>query len=353
MSSFIKFSDFEIVPVSSSVRNVEMDDATYFSNKYSKYISNSRLKWIDPEANGSPQLFKSPPRIVTSSLETGSSVHEILLQPEEFELAPKFNKPTAKLGKVIEEVYKFRKQNLSIYQSIRKACEKVEYYVNQIDKKILYIIQKGYVYYLSRYAYEKQNTSKTQIFLSDSDYETVSNCLQSCYDNRKLMNLLYPTTLFGDKIESHCEDAFFIDFVVTYKKRHCTTLQFKLKADNWTIDYDEKIVTLNDLKTTSTPVQWFMNPEYGSMAKYRYDRQMAAYSSVLWHYCIRHFGVCKKQGWDLKANMLVVQTTPPYTSACFPVGRDLLKQGRIQFEQLMKRVAYYEIFGYDKEVEFI
>lgn len=51
--------------------------------------------------------------------------------------------------------------------------------------------------------------------------------------------------------------------------------------------------------------------------------------------------------------MLVVQTTPPYSAACFPVSRVQLKEGQIHFEQLMKRVAYYEIFGYDKEVEFI
>ena len=51
--------------------------------------------------------------------------------------------------------------------------------------------------------------------------------------------------------------------------------------------------------------------------------------------------------------MLVVQTTPPYTSACFSVSRSQLKSGQIHFEQLMKRVAYYELFGYDKEVEFV
>jgi hypothetical protein len=101
------------------------------------------------------------------------------------------------------------------------------------------IIEKGITYYLSRYAYEKQSFNKTQIFLSDSDHDVVSSCLESCYNNNKLMNFLYPKDVFGDKIESHCEDAFFIDFVVTYQHRHCATLRFKLKADNWTIDYDE------------------------------------------------------------------------------------------------------------------
>jgi len=44
MNSEIKYSDFEIVPIMKSVRKEEIDDATYFSKSYSKYISNSRLK---------------------------------------------------------------------------------------------------------------------------------------------------------------------------------------------------------------------------------------------------------------------------------------------------------------------
>ena len=51
--------------------------------------------------------------------------------------------------------------------------------------------------------------------------------------------------------------------------------------------------------------------------------------------------------------MLVVQTIPPYTSMCFSVSNSQLKQGLNEFERLMKRVAYYEIFGYKKEVKFI
>ena len=44
MQTQIKFSDFEIVPIMKSVRKEEIDDKTYFSKAYNKYISNSRLK---------------------------------------------------------------------------------------------------------------------------------------------------------------------------------------------------------------------------------------------------------------------------------------------------------------------
>ena len=44
MQTQIKFSDFEIIPIMKSIRKEEIDDKTYFSKTYSRYISNSRLK---------------------------------------------------------------------------------------------------------------------------------------------------------------------------------------------------------------------------------------------------------------------------------------------------------------------
>ena len=110
MQTQIKFSDFEIVPIMKSVHKEEISDEVYFSNKYKKYVSNSRLKNINPTEEGNPQLFKNPPKLSTTSLLVGSSVHECLLQPSEFELAPKLGKPTAKLGVVVEMVYDLRRK---------------------------------------------------------------------------------------------------------------------------------------------------------------------------------------------------------------------------------------------------
>lgn len=51
--------------------------------------------------------------------------------------------------------------------------------------------------------------------------------------------------------------------------------------------------------------------------------------------------------------MLVVETLPPYDSRCFHVPHSQLKAGLSEFNELMKRVAYYEMFGYENEVNFI
>lgn len=44
----IKFSDFKIIPDYNSIHRETIDDDTYFGDQYKKFISNSRLKWIDP-----------------------------------------------------------------------------------------------------------------------------------------------------------------------------------------------------------------------------------------------------------------------------------------------------------------
>lgn len=350
MQTQIKFSDFEIIPVMKSVRKEEIDDKTYFSKKYSRYISNSRLRYIDPSRGGTPSQYKNPPTFTSGSLVIGSAVHEVLLQPNEFELST-LTRPSAKLGKVIEMVYELRRKGWKLYDAIHEACNSVVYYVNSIDKKIPSIIKSGIEYYVTRLKLDKQQHEKEQIYLGESDHKIVSSCLQSCYDNRTLMNKLRPTDMFGDPIEAYNEDALFIDFLVTYKGR-CVTLPFKLKADNWTIDYDSKVVTLNDLKTTGHLISGFMDPGH-SFDNFAYDIQMACYSHVLWYYCEKNFGVCKNQGWKLEANMLVVQTQSPFTSQCFAVSKSRLKQGWDKFERLMKRVAYYEIFGYENKVKFV
>jgi hypothetical protein len=70
----IKLEDFTIVPILSSLRRVDMSDEEYFSKTYQDYVSNSRLKNINPNEGGSPALYKNPPHFSTSSLEIGRKI---------------------------------------------------------------------------------------------------------------------------------------------------------------------------------------------------------------------------------------------------------------------------------------
>lgn len=347
----VKLSDFKIVPDINSVRKEEIDDETYFSSKYAHYISNSRLKWIEPSVNkGDPSIFLKPPVLKTSSLKIGSTVHELLLQPNEFEMAPKLGKPSEKLGAVLDCIERLINDDIKLEDAIRMACVEVNYFVNCIDSKIDMIKNVWNTYYnnLKRLP----ETDKIRRIVSDKDWDVVNNCVESCKNNDEIWNKLHPMDTLGNPIETHFEEAFFIDYYVIYKNKYCAKLSFKMKADNWTIDFNNKLLTLNDLKTTGHSVNGFMS-EDGSWNKFSYARQMAVYSEILMFYCMKNFGVSRKMGWKLENNMLVVETIPHYWSRCYKVNYNQLTSGKHMLRELLSRVAYCELFGYDKEIEFI
>ena len=346
----INFKDFQIVPDINSVRHECIDDDTYFSKNYSGYVSNSRLGWIDPNRNGNYKLFQNPPKVKTSSLTIGSSVHELLLQPNEFTLAPKINKPNAKLGDVMDYISNFLKEGKGLDEAIVCAAKSADYFTNQLGQNKINGIKDIWLDYSKRLE-NLPKTDKKQIILSDADWFLVDTCFNSCLKNPEIIDKLYPFDEAGNPKEAHFEDAFFMDFIVIYKNRYCDRIPFKMKADNWTVDHENKIITLNDLKTTGHSTNKFMQPD-GSWDKYCYARQMAVYSTILWYWLMKTYGVSKKLGWQLKANMLVVETIPNYWSRSFYVTDQQLKQGQKMFRELMSRVAYYNIFG-DKEVEFV
>ncbi len=343
MKKQIKFSDFKIIPILSSAKRLKISDEEYFSNKYSDYISNSRLGYINPEQGGSPSKYKVPPHFSTQSLILGSAIHELILQSEEFSLAPKCNKPTAKLGATIDKIKSYRDAGESIYDSIIKASKDCNYYVSQIDSKIPKIIKEGLKYYLSL------SNQENIITLNDKDWDICNSCVTNVLNNQDIQKALHPIDNFGLELPSFNEDALFLDVIVTYKKKY-TILKLKMKADNWTIDEDRKILTLNDLKTTSKNINWFMNQEYGSFYHYHYYRQFALYLMMLESFCINEYGFNKK--WEVESNVLVVNTAD-YNTKLFKVNKEQLSKGKQEYEELLKRVAYYEMNNYNCEVEFI
>lgn len=280
-----------------------------------------------------------------------SRVHECVLQPESFELAPKIGKPSAKLGDVMDFILEFLKDKVGLDEAIKQAAIKADYFANSIDSKVEAIKETWNKYSVSLEELNKTPTEKTRRILSDKDLDIANSCIQSCLNNEEIYSKLHPTDVFGDPIESHCEDAFFMDYIVTYKG-HCATLHFKCKMDNWTIDFDNKVLTLNDLKTSGKSVNIFMKEDTGSFYHYSYARQMAVYGEILWYYCMKTYGVTKETGWKLNTNMLVVETIPNYWSRSYYVTDKQLREGHKMLEKLLCRVAYCEMFGWDKEIEF-
>lgn len=310
---------------------------------------NLRIKSLRDNTLGSPQLFQNPPKLQTSSLSLGSAIHECILQGDEFELAPKVNKPTAKLGMVMDNIQSLLKSNDDINEVIKNAALKVDYFTKNIDSKIK-IIKETWEEYSSKVSKLQSQSTKKLIFLSDSDYDIANACIQSLKSNQTISNILQPINTFGENYEFFNEDALFIDFIVTYKEKQCAIIPFKLKIDNWTINDDTMTISLNDLKTTGKTINQFME---NSFEHYRYYRQLGVYMSILELYVNKEYGISPKTGWTFESNICAVETIPNYWSRCFKINDEDLHRGINEFTELLKRVAYYEIAGYDSEVSFI
>lgn len=344
----VNLNDIKLSPNLESVHREKMSDEEYFSSKYTNYISNSRLKLINPNQNGSPSKYKEGfTGETTISLSIGSAIHELLLQKDIFTLGPDIGKPSAKLGLVIDEIFKLRKKNLPIYSAIVEACGKIHYYeLSLTPSRIKSIIKDGFRYYYNL----KLITDNNTIILSSKDRDTVEKCINNLNSNRQVNNLLYPTDIFGDAIETYNEEAFFIDINASYNDSQYT-LKLKMKADNWTIDLENKIVTLNDLKTTGHLLYQFMEPG-GSFEIFSYSRQFAYYIWVLLRYCEKEYGYNPHE-WSVKCNVIVVETTTDNSVAVFPINKELLEQGRREFCKLLKMVAYCEMNGYSDDIIFV
>ena len=173
------YKEIKIYPILDSVQDFDVDDDTYFGDEYKEYISNSKLKLINPSEGGSPELFmKGIPFTCSDSFYFGSAIHELVLQPDNFELIDYQFKPPAKLGKFIESVVEFRKQKYSIEDSIKLASKKSNYYVDKLSPKLLRTaMTKGLKYYYDLY-FERIESEKSPIILSPKSYSDVYQCMQ-------------------------------------------------------------------------------------------------------------------------------------------------------------------------------
>ena len=362
----MNLKEYKIELLLETVNIKELSDEEYFSNDYSHYVSNSKLKLINPDEGGSPILFKTGLKNeYNASFAYGTAVHQLILQPEEFILSDYQFKPSAKLGLFVDNFIKYRNSGLSIYEAMLKASDKSDYYKGKLsDKKIRTAIEKGLRYYLdvTKNGLKHDKSGREVIVLSEKLKNDVIDSIKSVNLNDKIRKLL-KTQNFTDTIEHFNEQAMFIDIAVTLPNGEIVVVPFKLKFDNYSIDPEEKVVTLNDLKTTGKPVSYFMGNMVptldenskktgevwinGSFQKLHYYRQMACYSLVLQAYCKTILGL---EDYSYKSNMLVVESTPNFKTDVFPVSASYIKQGLIEFKELICRVAWHEYYGYDKEI---
>ena len=274
------------------------------------------------------------------------------MQPDDFEISDYQNKPAGKLGFFVEKVYENRKSGMKIVDSIEKASIDANYYAGKLTKKILRNAMKlGLDYYLrlSNGEFNPEN-GKEKYVLSKKLYDSAHACINSINRNGAIQRIL-SQNLFEPK-EFYNEIASFSDIEVIFPDGVSTIIRFKGKLDSVVWDPEKKILYLNDIKTTSKGLSYFMGyiyndvPYDGVFEHRSYYTQLYIYSVLLQMYFQKILGI---DDYTLYTNIFAVETTGEYRSESFRINNSYIELGKKEFKELMVRLAWHTTYGFDKD----
>lgn len=338
-------SKINFTPLLDTLRLEKIDDATYFSEQYSNYISNSRLSLINPSQGGSPeQFFRGFKTTYSPAFQLGSAVHQKVLQDDLFEICQSIDKPTAKVGALADLLYNICKGEIPTSGQIKEQAKVIDYYGGNLsENQINTVIAKSKVYWTSRREFESTYTgSRELIYLDPRSRETVSNCVEAINSNKKIQSLLHPSDSVSDVISEN-EQAILLDIRVDIENTQPFILKLKAKLDNYTIDPLTEVITVNDVKTIGK----FVSEMEGNIEKFHYNREFAVYSYLLSKCAEKYYNIVNP---TIKGNYLCVSTIPKYYTKVIPLTKTMFRQGMKEFQYCMNLIAYnvatkYKDFG--------
>ena len=338
----MSFQEVQLKPIVESIKLLDISDEEYFSSKYKDYISNSRLKLINPDQGGSPQLYKQGlSSAYSDSLYFGSAVHEMVLQPDDFAVVDTVNRPTAKMGFVADYLYPTWKERVLKNKDFTDASDTIGWYKGKMNQeKVELIVTSCESYWQQKSKFEDNiEFDKTPIYLDPKSRDKLYTCLASVEANNDIQSLLHPSGILETPISRN--EATLLMEVEASVDGKTVVLPLKAKLDNFTADLETNTLTLNDLKTTG---HWLTDFKTDSFVKYHYARQMAMY---LWMLKLYAENGLQMENPNMFANMLVVCTCPDYRAGVCKVYDREIKEGFKEFKELLQMVAYYEAYGWD------
>jgi hypothetical protein len=324
----------KITPLLDTLRLEKISDAEYFSEKYSNYISNSRLGLINPEQDGSVEkFFEGFKPMYSAAFDLGSGVHELTLQENLFEVCWDADKPTAKMGALADRLYPIFKDGNLTDQDILEQATIIDYYGGQLSESgIQKVKDKCEQYWKDRQHCESQyKGTKELLFFDPRSRSIVKDCVDALAKNMRIQQLLHPTGLLTTPV-SETEQAILLDVEIEIENCPKFKLRLKSKLDHYSIDCESNIITVNDVKTIGKVVSEMGN----NISKFHYNREIAMYSWLL--------SLCAKKFYNLdnptiKGNYLVVSTLPKNYTKVVPMTKQMYKEGWSEFVKLLKLVA--------------
>ena len=329
----------KITPLLDTLKLEDIDDDVYFKQYSKEYISNSRLGVL--KKDGVKAFFKGIPQVYNPSFETGTLIHENVLEPEKYEVIEGVFKPTAKAGLMADALYK-SDGTTPTDDEIKSMSYKIGYYKDKLtSNRLKEFRDKAEPYWRDRFLFEQNNIPsrfKKRIYTDEKNFELLTNCLRTLGENKDIQKLLHPSGIVEEPIVGN-ERTILMDIEMKVPDYEPRIYHLKAKLDNFSIDTEENIITVNDLKTTSRPAVQF-DPTFFS-----YQREIAFYSWLI-KLCAKKFYNIEKA--TTKGNFLVVSTVPEYNTLVYPMTPKLFISGWKEALYLLKCVAYFnQVKGYE------
>ena len=368
-------------------------------------ISNSSLSYINPAQGGSPQFFRDfrdgrLEKKDSTGFEKGNLLHTYMLEPSKFKVL-QYEKPTAMMGEFAEAFIKEFKNIGMTYtestdiESDEKNAKKNDENVNTIidsynllTERLTRYLPLGYsmsneiidnvdtFIKLMRYVYRKNNFYKSQkehtwlkAFV-ESSLNYVEEAISSegmIGINSEVKNAL--TRMIESLKRKELCDYFLNDNSLLHKGKHTEVFNelelfwvkeiecpvtnkviktnLKGKVDRLIIDFDNGIVYNIDLKTTGLALSFYGN-KYGDYFKRKHYRQNAFYDEGIKNYMVENYSV---DNFEIKHINIVIETMNQFNCAVYETYDEVLNLGLHEIKQLLGRIAFHEIHGWDSTLE--
>lgn len=296
-------------------------------------ISNSSLSYINPAQGGSPKKFLTffddqVEKKLSVHMERGTLLHDWHEHQDGFVISDMV-KPEGVMGQWSEAVYNLLAQSEGGFRNYSKEIvllAKGAFYSNIKDEtKAFETFEKSgrdYVDGLFKADGKVIVTSKTGTILKAQ--------ISSLQAHKKANYMLFSQVSSTSQRIKELEIYWEVDVEGLDSK-----VKLKAKLDNIIIDFKNKVIYLNDLKSTGKPVALFK----GSFVSFRYYRQIAFYANALFQYLLQIEQ--NPLEWSIVPRMVAVDNTPQFNVHTFTLAQEWVELGQKECGELISRVAWH------------
>lgn len=311
-------------------------------NKDDIVVSSSSLKHIDPERGGSPQDFL---RFLeegfgeTPSMKVGSLIHAWHEDKENFKIA-EVVKPSEKAGQIADEIIRLVNQgNVYTEALIEEVIDRFEYQKNwKQETRINKIIEQCEPYINEVIGAIEDN----QVFLTATQLEPVQNACEAIEKHPVANDLLFYSETGFDNVKSFTEiEIYWEEEVILKQVEKPITVKLKAKLDKLILDFDKKIATVVDLKTTSRGAYHYGETNF---KQYKTYQQLGFYSIAAGTILQQKYKLSLEEldNWNFRGVIVSVETNKTQQCVVYEVDNMWISKGVDEILKLLKRVAWHQ-----------